>query len=116
MSAKAKKTVLWCMFVPFLLVQGYLTVGPQGIFDVHGVWEGFPNFFTLSLADPLLTAGLVDFMVVAVLAFWWMVSELPAEGRWGLKTWVWLVSYCVFPGLGFFLYFLWLNPEHRFVS
>ena len=116
MTAATKKTLLWCLFIPFLLVQAYLTAGPGGIFEVHGYWEGFPNFFTLSLADPLLAAGLVDFMVVALLAFAWMLSELPAETRWGARTWLWILSFCVFPGLGFFLYFLWLNPNHRFVS
>lgn len=104
------------MFIPFLLVQAYLTVGPGGIFEVYGYWEGFPKFFTINLSDPLLSAGLVDFMVVALLAFLWMVSELPAENRWGIKTFLWILSYLVFPGLGFFLYFLWLNPNHRFVQ
>lgn len=115
MTGKNKKALLWCLFIPFLMVQAWLTLGPGGIFDVHGYWQGFPNFFTMSVADPLLAAGLVDFMVVAVLVLVWMLSELPAQTRWGAKTWLWIISFCVFPGLGFFLYFLWLNPQHRFV-
>ncbi len=115
MTGKNKKALLWCLFIPFLVVQAWLTLGPGGIFDVHGYWQGFPNFFTMSVADPLLAAGLVDFMVVALLVLVWMLSELSAETRWGAKTWLWIFSFCVFPGLGFFLYFLWLNPQHRFV-
>lgn len=38
------------------------------------------------------------------------------ERRWTPKFFIWLISYVVFPGLGFLVYFLYLNPDHRFVS
>ena len=108
----SRRALLWCALVPFLLVQAWFTVGPGGIMDVYGFWNGFPKFVSLSLADPLLTTGFVDFLVVAVFGYAWLAHDLPAANRWGPRTWIWTVSYIVFPGLGFFVYFLWLNPGH----
>lgn len=116
-TSKHKLRTIWIMlFILFLAAQGYLAIGPGGILTTHSPVEAFRAFFATSFADPLLTAGLVDFVVVAVVALVWMIRDLPAGQRWGLKTWLWILSFCIFPGLGVFVYFLWLNPKHRLVA
>jgi len=104
------------MFIPFIVMQCWYTVAPGGIIERYGFWEGFPKFVEISLQDPLLATGLIDFAVVALIAFIWLLHDLPANIRRHPRTIVWVASYLVFPGLGFFLYFLWLNPDHRLVS
>ena len=101
----------------FLAVQGYNTfVMDGGIVGKYGFIEAFPAFFAMSLQDPLLAAGLVDFMTVIGILVVWLIVELPKDGRWRPQTFVWLLAYIVFPGLGLLLYFLWLNPQHRFMT
>lgn len=101
------------VFIP-LQVYATLFKGDGGFIGQHGVLGAFPKFFELSTDDPVLLAGLVDFTVVSVILACWMAVELPAQTRWRTaSTWVWLVSYCIFPGLGALLYLIWLRPEHR---
>lgn len=111
------KIFLWIIAVPFVLLQCYWTFAPEtGILAVYGFWDGFSQYFALNQGNSLLMAGLTDFMMVALIAAVWMVSDTPKERRWGFKFFIWLISYIVFPGLGFLVYFLYLNPDHRFVS
>lgn len=117
MSPGTRRAVLFLILAVFSVAQVYNTFFYQGgIVGKYGFMEGFSAFFTLSLADPLLCAGLVDFMTVVGILLVWLITELPEGSRWGAKTWIWLVAYTVFPGLGLLLYFLWLNPGHRFVK
>jgi hypothetical protein len=116
MQPAHRRLVLLAVLVVFSAAQIYNTFFLDGgIVGKYGFLEAFPIFFTMSMADPLLAAGLVDFMTVAGILAVWLIADLPRERRWGPKTWLWLVSYVVFPGLGMLLYFLWLYPEHRFV-
>ena len=111
------KLFLWVLGVPFLLIQTYWTFAPgTGIVDRYGFMEAFPKYFELNWGDPLLMAGITDFMTVITIGLVWMISETPKERRWTPKFFVWLVAFVVFPGLGFLMFFLFLNPDHRFVS
>ena len=117
MQPAHRRLVLFVVLVFFSVAQVYNTFFLDGgIVGKYGFMEAFPIFFTMSLADPLLAAGLVDFMTVAGIVAVWLLADLPKARRWGPKTWLWLVAFTVFPGLGLLLYFLWLYPEHRFVS
>lgn len=117
MQAATRRLTLIAVLVIFSIAQVYNTFFfDGGIVGKYGFWEAFPVFFTLSLGDPLLAAGLVDFMTVIGILLVWLITELPRERRWGARTYLWLVSYVVFPGLGLLLYFLWLYPQHRFMS
>ena len=117
MSPAARRLSLLLVFFVFAIAQIYNTFFLDGgIVGKYGFFNAFPAFFTMSLADPLLAAGLVDFMTVIAILVVWLLAELPAATRWHAKTWLWLVSYIVFPGLGLLLYFLWLNREHRFMK
>lgn len=111
------KLFLWMLGIPFVLIQGYWTFAPgTGIVDRYGFLDAFPTYFALNWGDPLLMAGITDFMTVVAIAIVWMISETPRERRWTPKFFVWLVAFAVFPGLGFLLFFLFLNPDHRFVA
>lgn len=111
------KWMLWILAVPFVLLQAYWTFAPEiGIIEMYGFWNAFPKFFELNFGNGLLMAGLTDFMMVILIAAVWMIADTPKERRWTPKFFIWLVSYIVFPGLGFLVYFLYLNPDHRFVS
>lgn len=106
----------WATLAVFIPLQVYATLfkGDGGFIGQHGLFGAFPKFFELMTGDPVLLAGLVDFTVVAVILACWMVAELPAQTRWRTPaTWIWLLSYVVFPGLGALLYLVWLRPEHR---
>jgi hypothetical protein len=90
--------------------------GGGGWWVAHGgilgaIWQ----FFVLSAQDPVLSAGLSDFVVVATLFGVWMYTDLAPEDRLRPRTFLWLLSYVVFPGLGALLYLLWLRPDHRVV-
>lgn len=112
-----KRTILLLVLAGFAAAQTWTVFFHDGgIVGKYGFLQAFPAFFSISLADPLLAAGLIDFMVVIALALWWMLSELPAAQRRSPRTALWIVSFCVFPGLGMLLYFLWLHPGHRLMQ
>jgi hypothetical protein len=117
MISTAKRTALLLLLAAFLACQSYAAFvsGGGGWTTKYGFFEAFPAFFALSAADPVMLAGLIDFMVLATLVAIWMISELPRETRWSGRTWIWLLSYFVYPGLGAMLFFLWLHPRHRFM-
>ena len=114
MTRTTRRTLLLLILPVFLALQVwavffYLGGGVAGKYTFV---EGFTEFFAMSLEDPLLTAGLIDFMTVATILVVWLIADLPAARRWKPRTFVWLVSFIVFPGLGLLLYLLWLNPDH----
>ena len=116
MTIQARRLLAFATLAVFIPLQVYATLfkGDGGFIGQHGVLGAFPKFFELSTGDPVLLAGLVDFTVVSVILACWMAAELPAQTRWrSPSTWVWLVSYIIFPGLGALLYLIWLRPEHR---
>lgn len=114
MRRSTRHAAMWGLLLLFLLLQGWALFiqGGGGIVDRYTFIEGFTEYFAMSLADPLLTAGVIDFMTVAVVILAWMLAELPAAQRLRPRTFLWLAAFCVFPGLGVLLYFLWLNPQH----
>ena len=117
MSPAIRRSILLIVLLLFSAAQIYNTfVFDGGIVGKYGFLDAFPAFFIMSLADPLLAAGLVDFMVVISLALVWMLADLPREQRWGGRTWIWMISFIVFPGMGMLLYFLWLHPRHRLMQ
>ena len=117
MQPAHRRLALLVVLVIFSALQVYNTFFLDGgIVGKYGFLEAFPIFFTMSMADPLLAAGLVDFMTVVAILVVWLIADLPKSGRWGAKTWIWLVAFTVFPGLGLLLYFLWLHPGHRFMT
>ena len=77
-----------------------------------GLLGAIVKFFTLSLGDPVLSAGLSDFGAVAGVLGFWMYSDIPAEQRHRPRTFVWLAVFTLFPGLGALLYPLWIHPGH----
>lgn len=93
------------------------TQGGGGWRERHGgLWGAIKQFFLLSADDPVLSAGLSDFAVVAVVFGTAVVYELPPEMRGSWRVKVWLVVYTVFPGLGALLYLVWLRPVGRPVA
>src|SRR5690606_25470372 len=105
MSPQSRKLLLIIVLVLFCLLQVYNTfIYDGGIVGKYGFWQAFPEFFTMSWGDPLLAAGLSDFMMVIAIVLVWLLFDLPADRRWGGRTWLWLISYIVFPGLGLLLY------------
>lgn len=114
MSRSAKRKLLFAVLSVFLVLQGWAALVQHGggIAAKYTFVEGFTEYFRMSLADPLLTAGLIDFMTVAGIAVVSMIALLPRERRWAPRTFVWLVAFTIFPGLGVLLYLLWLNPDN----
>lgn len=112
----ATRLFLWAVGIPLVFLQAWFVAGPDGVIDRYGLLGAFPAFFRLSFEDPLLSAGVVDFVVLFAVATLWMIRELPAKERWTLATFAWLVINISVPGIGIVLYFLWLNRQHRFVS
>lgn len=86
-----------------------------------GGWRGryggplgaIKEFFLLSADDPVLSAGLSDFAVVAAVFGATVVQELPPSLRGSRRLKLWFAIYSVFPGLGALLYLVWLGPAAR---
>jgi hypothetical protein len=78
-----------------------------------GLLGAIRAFFVQSADDPVMSAGLSDFVVVAVVLGTTLVYELPPElrGTWRAKAL--LGIYAVFPGLGALLLVLWTRSVGR---
>src|SRR5215510_13304314 len=114
MTRTTRRKLLLVILPVFLALQiwaAFFHLG-GGIAAKYTFVEGFTKYFAMSLADPLLMAGLIDFMTIALILLVWLIADLPAGLRWKPRTFVWLISFLVFPGLGLLLYLLWLNPAH----
>ncbi len=118
MTEKTRRTALLVTAVALVALHVFhaLIQGDGGWWGEHDNVGALWGFFDLSFNDPLLSAGLSDFAVVAVLFGIWMWADLPQEQRMTPKTGAWLLSYVVFPGLGALLYLLWLRPNHHIVT
>lgn len=113
----ATKAFLSIIGIPFVLLQAYWTLAPgTGFVHTDGFLQAFPKYFELNWGNSLQMAGVTDLVMISVIAWVWMYVDTPPERRWTPKFFVWLISYIVFPGLGFLVYFLVLNPDHRFVA
>ena len=117
MSKVAKRSLLYTVLVVFLLLQGWAAVVQHGggIAAKYSFVQGFTEYFRMSLADPLLTAGLIDFMAVAAILVVWLFAELPVDRRFKPVTWVWLISYPYLSGTGInavFTMALSRSPDH----
>jgi hypothetical protein len=113
-SADRKRQRLAAVTAAFLLLHAYhgLVQGGGGWNKKHhGLRGAIWQFFMLNAKDPVLSAGMSDFVVVAVMFAVWMVNDLPAGQRNSLRVKIWLVIYTLFPGLGALLYRLWLKPS-----
>jgi hypothetical protein len=113
MSRSTKRTLFFVIFAAFLALQTwasfvYLDGGIAGRYTFK---EGFTEFVNMSFADPLLTAGFIDFMTIALVFAIILVADIPRGQRMGWRTWVFLIAYIVFPGLGLLLYLLVLFPN-----
>lgn len=118
MKPSTRRGALIVLLVGFLVLQGYASgvAGNPGWIQKYGVIGAFIAYIELSLADPIMLAGLIDFLTLGLLAATLMISQMPAAHRWRLSTWVWLIVFVIYPGLGAILYFLWLNPAHSLVT
>jgi len=114
MSGASKRILLWMLLPVFLALQTWAVIfyPGGGIAAKYTFAEGFTEYVAMSLADPLLAAGLIDFMTINVILVVWLISDLPVARRWQPRTFAWLFSFAVFPALGLMLYLLWLNPAH----
>ena len=114
MSRSTKRTLLLLILPLFLALQlwAMFFYPGGGIAARYTFSEGFTEFFRMSIADPLLAAGLIDFMTVAVILLVWLIADVPSSQRLKPRTFAWVASFLVVPGLGLLLYLLWLNPGH----
>lgn len=115
MTARRWRPALVVALIAFVAVQVFAAVaqGDGGWTGEYGFPAALVDFFDLSLGDPLLTAGVTDFVVLIVAFGFWALADLPAATRWSGRTYAWLVAYGLFPGLGVLLYVLWLRPAAR---
>lgn len=114
MISTKKRTVMLLVLVVFLALQVYAATSAAGggWYAKYGALGAFTAYIDLSLADPIMLAGLIDFVTLGALAATLMITQLPEHKRWSGKTWAWLVLFIIYPGLGALIYFLWLYPDH----
>jgi hypothetical protein len=114
MSRSTKRAMLFAILVIFLALQGWATFVAHGggIAAHYSFKEGFTEYFRMSLADPLMTAGLIDFMTVALILGVFLIMDMAAVKRMGWRLVVFVIAFIIFPGLGLLLYLLWLHPDH----
>ena len=118
MISTKKRAVMLLILTIFLALQIYAATAAAGggWYSKYGALNAFTAYIDLSLADPIMFAGLVDFVTLGALAATLMISQLPKATRWSGATWGWLILFVIYPGLGTLVYFLWLNPGHSMMQ
>lgn len=93
------KPTLGIALLVFLLLQGWVLLGPQGILSKYTFIQGFTAFPDMMLADPLLTAGLIDLLVLQIGFIVVIANGLPRgpSYKWWLLAYI--VAILVYPGL-----------------
>jgi hypothetical protein len=113
MFSPSARRILLAVLTLFVLVQGYfMFFAPDGGWlTKHGLLGAIPAYVLLSTRDPILFAGMIDFMVMSTLVETWMLSQLPRHTRYRPRTLLWLLTFAAYPCLGVLVYFLWLHPK-----
>lgn len=102
---------LYAYAVVVLAVQALLALGPDGWLAKYGLIDAAPTFFRLASADPLTAGGAVDFISFMLVVLAALILQLPAESRWGPRTWVFLPIYLFAPSVGILVYLAYTNPK-----
>jgi hypothetical protein len=105
----AARALLALALVVFLIVQGKVLLGPGGIMSKYTFLQGFTAFGPLMLADPLTTAGLIDFIVLELVFFVILANGLPRGPAYPWLLAAFIAVSIVYPGLGAlaFLFLYW---------
>jgi hypothetical protein len=103
------KIIIALAIVAFLLLQGWVLLGPGGILSKYTFVQGFTVFNDLMLADPLTTAGLIDLVVLEIVFIVVLVNGLPRGPSYPWLVAGFLIVLAVYPGLAGlgFLFFYW---------
>jgi hypothetical protein len=103
------KIVIALALVAFLLLQGWVLMGPGGILAKYTFLQGFTVFNDLMLADPLTTAGLIDLVVLELVFIVVLANGLPRGPSYPWLLAGFVIALLVYPGLAAlgFLFFYW---------
>ncbi len=100
------RLVLWVAFIVFVILQGMVLLGDDGILARHGFIGGFTAFNEIMLSDPITVAGLID-LTALMICFGVVVANGVPRGQWPWLV-LGLVILPIYPGLtalGFLLLF-----------
>jgi len=119
--ASAMNRVIWAvlaiLLVPHAAYQAYLAFGPGGWTHTNGfVWGALFQYPIDMLIDVTVWGTFPDLVLMGTFALLWSLMDLPAETRWGPKTWVYILLFPIVPALAFHLYLVWVNPRNRIVT
>lgn len=104
----AGKVILTLALLAFLILQGWVLLGPAGILSKYTFMQGFTAFSDLMLRDPLTTAGLIDLSVMQIAFLVILANGLPRGRAYPWLLAAFTVALIVYPGLaalGFLLLF-----------
>ena len=107
------RILVYCALVLFCAVQLRVLLGPKGIVATHDLTKAFSTYFDLSLADPVMTAGMIDFFATYVVMLIVIIEGVPRTKDRAFWIAIALVAGSVFPGLAAlgFLALFWRNRD-----
>ena len=107
------RILVYCALVLFCAVQLWVLLGPEGIVATHDPAKAFSTYFDLSLADPVMTAGMIDFFATYAVMLVVIIQGVPRNKTRAFWIVIALVAGSVFPGLAAlgFLALFWRNRD-----
>jgi hypothetical protein len=93
------RIIITLALVAFLLLQGWVLIGPGGILSKYTFMQGFTVFNDLMMADPLTRAGLIDLVVLELVLAVVIVNGLPRGPSYPWLVAAFLIALIVYPGL-----------------
>lgn len=95
----ATRIVVYCALALFCIVQLWVLLGPEGIVATHAPSKAFSTYFDLSLADPVMTAGMIDFFATYAVVLVVIIQGVPHSRARAFWIVIALIAGSVYPGL-----------------
>ena len=107
------RTLVYCALFLFCVLQLWVLLGPEGIVATHAPGKAFSTYFDLSLADPVMTAGMIDFFATYAVVLVVIIQGVPRGRRRTFWIIAALVAGSVYPGLAAlgFLALFWRDHD-----
>lgn len=107
------RVIVYCALALFCALQLWVLLGPEGIAATHAPTKAFSIYFDLSLSDPVMTAGMIDFFATYAVVLVVIIQGIPRNRTRGLWIAVALIAGSVYPGLAAlgFLALFWRDRD-----
>ncbi|WP_340316436.1 hypothetical protein [Rhizorhabdus argentea] len=94
------KLLVTVVTIGFLALQMWGLLNPAGIMSRYTFMEGFTEFNKMMLADPLLTAGLLDLLFLELVFLVILLNGIPRGPAYPFIFAAFVLAMIVYPALG----------------